>query len=335
MNPPIRWGILGTGKIAHAFALALHSLADAKLVAVASRSSDSATQFGQKFDVERCHASYQALAEDDAVDVIYIATPHALHAENALLCLHAGKHVLCEKSFTINLREAQEVVAVARQKNLFLMEAMWTRFLPAVLEAKRIIASGEIGQPQQMQSDFGFVGQFGPEHRLNNRQLGGGVLLDIGVYMLSMAGFFLGPVAADMAQSVQACAEIGASGVDVHTSFWLRHQSGAMSSCVCSSRARTPVELTISGPLGHLRLHTRFYQATSLTVTLADGSTRTIDCPLLGNGYAHEAIEVMRCLRAGLIESPLMSHQETLAQMATLDAIRAQIGLTYDADVIK
>lgn len=328
MDKVIRWGILGTGKISTAFATALRELPDAQLAAVASRSAGSAETFGARYGAPNRHASYQALADDPTVDVVYIGTPHPMHAENALMCLRAGKHVLCEKPFAMNQREAVEVVALAREKNLFLMEAIWTRFLPAIVEAKRIIDGGEIGKVRQIQADFGFAAKVGPEHRLLNPALGGGALLDIGIYPLTVATFFLGPVTA-----VQALGELGETGVDEQTAFVLRHRDGGLSSCMCTIRAGTPIEMTISGELGYIRLHRRFHEASSLTVTSHDGASRTVECPLIGQGYAHEAMEVMRCLRAGLIESPVMPHAETLAQMAVMDQIRSQIGLRYPADL--
>lgn len=327
MDKVIRWGILGTGQIARALAFALQEVAGAKLVAVGSRGSAGAEKFGREFGVGRCHASYQALADDPEVDVIYIATPHAMHAENALMCLNGGKHVLCEKAFAMNRREAVEVVELARRKGLFLMEAMWSRFLPAIGEVRRIIASGEIGAVAQIQSDFGFAPAVGPEHRLLNRELGGGALLDIGIYPLSLSAFFLGPV-----ESVQALAEIGPTGVDEQTAFSLRHQGGGVSSCLCSIRAHSPTEMTIAGALGHIRIHNRFFQAQTLTIETVDGKARTVEYPHIGSGYAYEVVEVMRCLRAGLTESPMMPPDETLALMGILDTIRAQIGLAYDAD---
>jgi predicted dehydrogenase len=330
MTQVIRWGILGTGKIAKAFATALQITPDAQLVAVASRNSDSATAFAGEFGAERAHGSYQALADDAGVDVIYIATPHPMHHENALMCLNGGKALLVEKSFTMNRRQAEQIIALARSKQLFVMEAMWTRFIPAMVEAKRIIDSGEIGVPANVSADFGFTAEFGPEHRVYNPALGGGALLDLGIYPLSMASFFLGPVTA-----VQAQAEIGATGVDLQTVFTLQHQQGGVSSCACSLRSRTPTELTISGSKGFVRLHDRFHNTSRLSVTLVDGqqrSERSIELALSGNGYTHEAQEVGRCLRAGLIESPVMPHHETLAIMGTLDQIRQQIGLVYSAD---
>ncbi|HEX5345394.1 MAG TPA: Gfo/Idh/MocA family oxidoreductase [Duganella sp.] len=330
MTQPIRWGILGTGKIAKAFATALRDTPDAKLVAVASRSVDSATTFGQQYGAERFHGSYQALADDPDVDVIYIGTPHPMHHENALMCLNGGKAVLVEKSFTMNRRQAEDIINLARAKKLFVMEAMWTRFMPAVAEAKRIVDSGEIGKPANVSADFGFTSDAGPEHRLFAPELGGGALLDLGIYPLSMASFFLGAVT-----GVKAQAEMTATGVDMQTAFTLSHEGGAVSSCACSLRSRTPTELTISGTKGFLRLHDRFHSTDSFTVTVVDGASRnerTVTLPKSGNGYTHEAQEVGRCIRAGLIESPVMPHAETLAIMGTLDEIRAQIGLRYPAD---
>ncbi|OEZ99725.1 Gfo/Idh/MocA family protein [Duganella sp. HH101] len=330
MTQVIRWGILGTGKIAKAFATALQDTPGAKLAAVASRSVDSATKFGIEYGAERFHCSYQALADDPEVDVIYIGTPHPMHHENALMCLHGGKGVLVEKSFTMNRRQAEDIIKLARQKKLFVMEAMWTRFMPAVVEAKRIVDSGEIGVPANVSADFGFTSDAGPEHRLFAPELGGGALLDLGIYPLSMASFFLGPVT-----GVKAQAEMAATGVDMQTAFTLMHKDGGVSSCACSLRSRTPTELTISGTKGFVRLHDRFHNTEIITVTLVDGasrSERTINLPRSGNGYTHEAQEVGRCIRAGLIESPVMPHEETLSIMGTLDDIRAQIGLTYSAD---
>ncbi|MHA4868334.1 Gfo/Idh/MocA family protein [Duganella sp. PWIR1] len=330
MTQPIRWGILGTGKIAKAFATALKDTPDATLAAVASRSVDSATKFGQEYGAERFHGSYQALADDPAVDVIYIATPHPMHHENALMCLNGGKAVLVEKSFTMNRRQAEDIINLARAKNLFVMEAMWTRFMPSVVEAKRIVDSGEIGKPANVTADFGFTSDAGPEHRLFAPELGGGALLDLGIYPLSMASFFLGGVT-----GVKAQAEMTATGVDMQTAFTLSHEGGGVSSCACSLRSRTPTELTISGTKGFVRLHDRFHNTDTITVTVVDGASRnerTLSLPKSGNGYTHEAQEVGRCLRAGLIESPVMPHAETLAIMGTLDEIRAQIGLRYPSD---
>jgi predicted dehydrogenase len=229
----------------------------------------------------------------------------------------------------MNLREAEQVVALARAKKLFLMEAMWTRFLPAMDEVRRIVASGEIGKVHQVVADFGFKADFGPEHRIYNPALGGGALLDLGIYPLSIAAALLGPV-----DSISAQAEFGPTGVDVQTGFTLRHQGGGLSVCSCSLQARTPCELTISGERGHVRMNTMFHRTRSLSVVLDDGISREVPTPFLGNGYVHQAIEAQRCFLAGLIESPVMPHDETLALMAAMDEARRQIGLRYEADAV-
>lgn len=322
-----RWGILSTGKIARAFAHALKETPGAELAAVASRSQASADAFGDEFGVPHRFGSYEAMCAAPDIDVVYIGTPHALHAENALLALEGDKAVLVEKAFTINQREAQRVIDAARSRGLFLMEAMWTRYLPSMDEVRRIIASGEIGKVTQISADFGISGQFDPSSRMVNPGLGGGALLDLGIYPLSVATFLLGEVA-----EVKAFAEMGATGVDAQTTFTLRHKGGALSICSCSMRARSPIELTIAGDGGFIRMHTPFYKARSITVETNDGKQRTLDLPFLGNGYVHEALEVQRCLAEGLVESPRMTHDDTLAIMGVLDEIRRQIGLRYAAD---
>ncbi|GAB3406543.1 Gfo/Idh/MocA family oxidoreductase [Massilia agilis] len=327
MSDKVRWGIIGTGKIARAFASALKDTPGAVLTAVASRTLESAQRFAAEFEIEWAYGAYQDLADSTDVDLVYIATPHTMHAQNALMALNGGKGVLCEKPFAMNLREAEQVVALARSKKLFLMEAMWTRFLPAMAEVRRIIASGEIGAPHQVFADFGFKADFGPEHRAFNPALGGGALLDLGIYPLSVAAALLGPV-----ESVRAQAEFGATGVDVQTGFTLRHRGGGMSVCACSLLARAPGELTVAGERGHVRMNTMFYKAQSLSVVLDDGSARTVHTPFIGNGYVHEAIEAQRCFLAGQIESPGMTHDETLSLMAVMDEIRRQIGLSYSSD---
>jgi len=327
MAEPIRWGILGTGKIARALATALQDVPDAVLAGVASRSLEKAEAFAADFHASTAYGSYEELAAAGDIDLVYIATPHPQHAANALLALNAGKGVLCEKPFTMNRREAAHVVDLARSRKLFLMEAMWTRFMPALAEVKRLIAAGEIGSVHQVVADFGFTASFGPEHRVFNPELGGGALLDLGIYPLSIAASLLGPVV-----DVKAQADMGPTGVDVQTGFTLKHEGGGMSVCSCSFQARTPGELTVSGSRGHIRMNTMFHRARSITVSLDDGSTRTIDTPYLGNGYVHEVIEAQRCFREGLIESPGMTHAETLALMEVMDEVRRQIGLVYAAD---
>ena len=339
MSRPVRWGILGTGKIARAFAEALQQTPGAVLAAVASRDGARAAAFAAEFSAgfsagfstephpTASYDSYQGLVDADGIDLVYIGTPHPMHAENALMALHAGKGVLCEKAFTVNRREAEQVVATARAKGLFLMEAMWTRFMPALAEVRRLIAAGTIGTPTQLSADFGFVAPTDPSHRVINHALGGGALLDLGIYPLSIATALLGPVA-----SVVASAELGPTGVDLQTAFVLKHAGGAMSVCACSLTAVTPCELTVSGPLGQVRMNSRFHCATSVTVKLLGKDEYTVATPYLGNGYVHEIAEAQRCWQHGLLESPGMPLDETLALMGVMDEIRGQIGLRYGAD---
>jgi predicted dehydrogenase len=322
-----RWGIIGTGKIARAFVAGLRDTPGAVLAGVASRSIDSADAFAREQGVAQAYGSYQALFDAGDIDLVYIATPHTEHAANTLRALAGGKGVLCEKPFAMNRAQADQMVALAHAKKAFLMEAMWTRFMPALAEVQRIIASGEIGAVNQVTADFGFTANVGPEHRLFNRELGGGALLDLGIYPLSIAAALLGPVAA-----VKAQAEIGPTGVDLNTAFTLRHAGGGISSCACSVTTHTAIELTVAGPGGFIRMNTRFHQAQSITVSPAGGASRTVATPFLGNGYVHEIIEAQRCWHAGLAESPLMTHADTLALMGVMDDIRAQIGLRYGAD---
>ena len=332
MTDTIRWGILGTGRIAHDFANALKDTPGAVLAAVGSRSVESAAAFGREFGNAQgqpaAYGSYQELADAPGIDIIYIGTPHPMHAENAILALNGGKAVLCEKPFTMNRREAEQVIALARERKLFLMEAMWTRFMPALAEVRRIIASGEIGVVNSVHADFSFVATTDPENRVNKRELGGGALLDLGIYPLSIACALLGPV-----ESVQAQAILSDGGVDLTTGFTMKHAGGTMSISSCSLRARTPSELTVSGTLGSVRMEGMFHLSQTVTVKLAGGVTRTVATPFLGNGYVHEAIEAGRCLREGLLESPGMTHDESLALMKLLDTIRGQIGVHYPSDV--
>jgi predicted dehydrogenase len=328
MKDTVRWGILGTGGIARAFALGLKHAPGAVLAAVGSRTLDSAQTFARELGIEQAYGSYQELADAPDVDIIYIGTPHPMHAENALLALGGGKAVLCEKPFTMNRREAGEVVALARAKGLFLMEAMWTRFMPALAEVKRIMASGEIGSITQVHADFGYSATLDPEHRVNKLELGGGALLDLGIYPLSIACALLGEV-----ESVRAQAIFTDSGVDATTAFTMKHTGGTLSVCSCSMRARSASELIVSGTGGSIRMHRMFHLAERITVELQDGSSRTIPTPYLGNGYTHEAIEAGRCLREGLLEHPGMTLDDSLALMSLLDEIRGQIGLRYPSEM--
>lgn len=320
---PFRWGVLSTGRIAGVFATGLASLPDAELLAVGSRSAAGAAAFAERFHVPRAYASYDELVADPDIDAVYIATPHSSHAAEALRAIAAGKAVLCEKPFTINATEAAAVVAAARARGVFLMEAMWTRFLPVFVAIRGQIAAGRIGEVRMLTADFGFRTAVNPASRLFDPALGGGALLDVGVYCVSLASMLFG-----QPERIESLANLGSTGVDEQAAILLGHATGAMALLATATRTATPHEAVILGTDGMIRVAAPWWAAREYRIT-AGGVTE--DCPLppLGNGYAHEAAEVARCVRAGLTESPVMPLDETVAIMRTLDALRAQWGLRY------
>jgi predicted dehydrogenase len=323
MSKTIRWGILGAGTIAAQFAQGIQAAPDSELVAVGSRSAESAHRFADRFHIERRHASYADLVNDPDVDVIYIAVPHPQHVESALLCLEANKAVLCEKPFTVNTREAERVIAKAREKKRFLMEALWTRFIPAVVHAKALIDSGAIGTPKMVQADFGAVFGVSDSHRVMDPMLAGGALLDIGIYPISVATFFLGAV-----EDVQATATIGHTGIDEQVAVSMRHVGGGVSLSGATILAASPFDAVITGTTGRIRLNGELSRPRGLTLTRGEGEER-IELPYDGNGYQFQADHVNECLRAGKTESDLLPLDHTLATMKVLDAARACIGLKY------
>ena len=323
----VRWGILGTGRIAGAFATGLGSLPDAELAAVGSRSPEAAAAFAARFDAGRTHSTYEDLATDPDVDVVYVATPHALHHANARLCLEHGKAVVCEKPFTLNGAQARDLVALARARRLFLMEAMWTRFLPALVELRRRVDEGAIGEPRFLVADFGFNKPFDPAHRLFDLAMGGGALLDVGVYLASLAAMQFGPPARIASQ-----ARIGQSGVDEDAALLFGYAGGRFAQLTASIVTTTPQEATFLGSAGSIRLHAPWWRADRLTVAVEGRGAETVDAPYLGNGYTHEAMEAMRCLRDGALESPVMPLEETVAVIETLDRVRAEWGLRYPGE---
>ncbi len=328
MTQPIRWGILGTGSIATSFASGLQSLDDASAVAVGSRSPESANAFADRFEIDRRHGTYKELVEDPDVDVIYVATPHSYHMEHSLLCMEAGKAVLCEKPFTINRNEAEITIQYARSHKIFLMEAMWTRFLPVIVQVRKWLTEGAIGETRMLSADFGFRTDVNPDSRLFNPTLGGGGLLDVGIYPVSLASLVFG----EQPTAVAGLADIGETGVDEQGAIVLRYDSGQIAVLYCAVRTSTPMEAVIMGSEGTIRIASPFWKATSATLSVNGQKPVMADLPFEGNGYNYEAAEVGRCLRAGLLESDAMSLEETMDIMRTLDKIRSQWGLKYPAD---
>jgi len=322
-HDPIRWGILATGGIASRFTEDLALLPDAQVVAVASRTAPAAQEFAGRYDIPNAYGTWRALAEDPKVDVIYVATPHNAHHAATKLCLEAGKAVLCEKPFTLDLATSTELVSIARERGLFLMEAMWMRTNPAIRRILELIADGAIGEVTHVQADFGIAGPFPPAHRMRNPELGGGALLDLGVYPVTFAHLFLGAP-----EAVTAWASLTEEGVDQNTGIVLGYPSGAVSTLHCGFAGGGPIRATIIGTTGRIDVPTLFFRPDRFTLVRNDVAEE-IAMPLRGNGMGYEAEEVMRCLRAGLTESPLIPLDDTLAIMRTLDNIREQIGVTY------
>jgi predicted dehydrogenase len=294
-------------------------------VAVGSRSQAGADAFADQFEVPQRHSSYEALAADPEVDVVYIATPHAFHQEHSLLCLNHGKAVLCEKPFTINAAEAKVVVQTARSQGLFLMEAMWSRFFPLMGKIRQLLNEGVIGQVQQLTADFGFRGRVNPESRLYKPALGGGALLDVGVYAVSLASMIYGGPPSRIA----SFAALGETGVDENDAIIFAYPAGQMALISTSLRTTTSQEAVIMGTEGRLKIHSQWWVPKSITLTRFGQGNEVIEMPFEGNGYNYEAREVMRCMREGRSESDVMPLDETLSIMRTMDEMRAQWGLKY------
>lgn len=323
----VRWGILGPGAIARSFAEGLKSAADARLIAVGSRDAAKAEEFGARYDAPNRHGSYQALVEDPEVDAIYVATPHTFHKEHCLLALNAGKPVLCEKPFTINAPEAEAVVKTAREKGVFLMEGMWSRFFPLMTRLREIVQAGEIGPVRMVEADFGFRAGFNPQSRLFDPQLGGGALLDVGVYVVSFASMILGTP-----DRFAGLATLGETGVDEQSAMILGHPSGALAILSTAVRTNTPHNAVILGEEGRIVIQPPFWKPTKMTVSRSGKPDEIIEIPFVGSGFNYEAEEVGHCLAAGKLESDLLPLDESLAIMRTMDTLRSQWGITYPTE---
>ena len=322
----IRWGILATGRIANEFVEDLALLPDAAVTAVGSRSVEAATAFAERHGIPSAYGDWAALAHDPDVDVIYVATPHSAHHAAAKLCLEADKPVLCEKPLTVDLASAQDLVDTARSRGVFLMEAMWTLTNPTIQAIDALIAGGEIGEITHITADFGVDGPFPAGHRMRAPDLGGGALLDLGVYPVALAQHFLGAP-----DSVTAQAHLLPEGTDENTAIILGYESGAIATLHAGMAGETAQRAVITGSAGRIEIDRRFWRPEGCTVVRSDGHTERVEIPVRGNGMGYEAEEVMRCVRAGRTESPVIPLDFTLAVMTTLDVALRQIGVVYPA----
>lgn len=324
--PAIRWGVLGPGWIAHHFAVDLLRHTSSTIAAVGSRSLERAQAFASEFDVPHAHGSYGELVADPDVDVVYVATPHAFHRDQAILALRAGKPVLVEKSFTRSVPEALDVFRVAAERGLFAMEAMWTRFLPSTAAVHRLIASGAIGPVVSVSADHGQRLDADPAGRLMNPALAGGALLDLGVYPIAYAHDILGAPSA-----VEARGTLTQTGVDGQESVVLSYPGRAQATLCATLWAKTPTVAYIAGPDGWIEVPSGFYSGGSPILHPADGTLQPTDT-VSDKGYAYEAAEVARCLRAGAQQSAREPWQATLEVLAILDEVRRQVGVRYPGE---
>ena len=324
-NRPVRWGILATGKIAVSFARDLALVDDAELVAVGSRKLESAQGFTAEHG-GRAYGSYTQLLADPDVDVVYVATPHGRHVEDVRACFAAGKHVLCEKALTLTAASARSLVDEAREARVFLCEGMWMRTNPRIRSVVEAVNAGAVGPVRQVRADLGFVPPYDPDSRLWDPGLGASALLDVGIYPLTFAWLVLGAPS-----TVSAAGVLSDRGIDVNGGATLTYPDGAVASITWTQTSWSDNRACVSGPDGRIDLAPRMHAPPSWSLTRGEEVTEHAE-EVLGKGYVHEIVEVNRCLRAGLLESPLIPLDETVAILATMDTIRHQLGVQMPAE---
>jgi predicted dehydrogenase len=327
----LRWGILATGGIAGSFASDLRT-AGLDLVAVGSRSQESADAFAARFDIPRAHPSYEALVADPEVDIIYVSTPHPMHHANTRLALEHGKHVLVEKAFTLNRAEAEDLQQLAAERGLLVTEAMWTRYLPHMLRVREIIADGTLGDIRAVTVDHTQLLPSDPAHRLNALELGGGALLDLGIYPISFIWDILGEPT-----SIHSVARLVETGADAEVATVMTHEGGAVSTSLSSSRAAGPNTALVLGTKARIDIDGVWYSPTTFRVVAPDGTVLEefdgrLDPENGGRGMQFEALAAERLVREGNLAGDLLPIAETVAIMGTLDEIRRQIGVSYPSE---
>lgn len=322
-----RWGVIGPGKIARRFADSFSLLPQAEIRAVASRDVNRAREFAAHYNIPKVYTDYEALAKDDELDAIYVATPHAFHYECALHCLKNKKPVLCEKPLTLNRKRAEEMINTARQHETFLMEAMWTRFIPATVKALELIQSGIIGDVKFIYADFGFSAPFDPASRIYDLKLGGGAQLDVGVYPMFLALQVLGNP-----ESIKAFGKLASTGADENTAALLCYKDGAIATIYSSIVAESPKQAEIIGTKGTITIHAPWYKSQAISVAIGRDEKKLTHIPYPGTGFEFQIEEVMRCVNENKIESDRMPHAFSLLMAETSDEIRKQIGVKYSGD---
>ncbi|MEY4750470.1 MAG: hypothetical protein RIQ60_2684 [Pseudomonadota bacterium] len=327
VSKSLRWGILGTGWIADLFVKDL-LLTGHSVSSVGSRTQAGADRFARQFGIAHAHGSYDRLLADPEVDIVYVATPHPMHAANAIAALNAGKHVLVEKPFTLNAAEARAVVDLARDRQLVVLEAMWTRFLPHMRRIRDIVASGVLGTVQSVVADHTRDLPDDPAHRLNDLELGGGALLDLGIYPISFAWDILGEP-----QQILSMARFKLTGADAEVATIIRHAGGALSTTVSSSDNAGRNVATIQGTEARIEIDATWYAPTTFRVLdSADNVIEHFVCEVPGRGMQFQADEIERLVASGSLAGDILPPEQSVAIMQTLDTIRAQIGLRYPCE---
>lgn len=320
---PIRWGIIGPGKIARSFANDLKLVKNAQLVAVASRNMERAKSFAEEYDVPEVFDNYDELFQSDVVEVIYIATPHVFHKDLAIQAMEQGKHVLCEKPLGVNSSEVEDMIKTARENNVFLMEALWSRFNPTICKVKELVDKGTLGELAYVNADFAFYALDRPkESRLFNLDLAGGTLLDIGIYPVFLSYLFLG-----MPDQIKAASNFNEYGTEIQSSMIFEYpKAQAILNSSFTHNSRMSAE--IAGEKGNVTLAPRFHESRGYTLEI-NGSRESFQLPTEGRGYYYEIMEVNACIRANKLESALWSHSDSKNLISLLDQIRVITGISF------
>lgn len=321
MEKIYRWGIIGAGNIAAKFCDALCSVRGAEVYAVASRDEAKARDYAKKYSAKKIYTDYESLMQDENVDIVYIATPHILHHDQTMMCLHYGKHVLCEKPLSVSYDRAAEMIAMAKEKNLFLMEGMWTSCMPFLQKIREWIREGKIGKIKYLQAQFGFHSDMEPQSRLWNKNLGGGSVLDVGIYPIYLATALL-----DKPDRIQTFAKIGVTGVDEYANIIMQYGVDTTAHLLSSITFKTSLEASIIGEKGQIRIYEPWFKSSELSLESEDNESEKFSQPHRSNGFEHEIEEVIHCLKMGYTESKKMPHEATLSLAKIMDEVLWQSG---------
>ena len=319
------WGVIGPGNIANTFAKAIASSTKGKILAVASRSEKRAADFASTYQIEKIYSDYEQMLADPKIDIIYIATPHNFHYQQAKMCLEAGKHVLVEKPCTVNAQQMQKLVEIAQSKKLLLQEALWSRFMPCLSQLRQLLNEGLIGDIQYIQSDIGFAFQDREKSRLLKAELAGGSLLDLGIYSITLSQFFL----QEHPDTIEAMGQLTDRQVDGHVFANMRYASGRYAQFTCSMLSQTSNTMRIVGTKGYVNLPACFWDTDSASIYLDNKLIQSIDIPHPVNGFEYQIEESMRCIEQNMQCSDLMSHRDSIGVLSVMDNIRKQIGVHF------